>query len=205
MACCNHSGANCACLGVITSTTATGLAAWLPEPVVMRGGLVDPSIFTDDQLRAELQRRRPGRSFAPIGSTVNISDFDDDALRAECERRWGLNAGPYRELAAERDEWKRRAEAAEAVITRQTRPGTIGEVWARYERGEIDTAEMLAKTGAPNLWGYRSWRSEQKPACSAEQSLRSMMFSQETRPGIAATKPDNSIAHLDEDLLCEDA
>ena len=73
---------------------------------------------TDDDLRAELQRRHPDRVHASIGSTVSLADFGDDSLRAECEWR-KLSVGDDTRcslageaLPAERDEWRRRAEAA---------------------------------------------------------------------------------------------
>src|SRR3990167_1151145 len=51
----------------------------------------------------------------PSTAEAYAAALTDEQLRAECERRWGLNAGPYREIAAERDEWKRRAENAECT------------------------------------------------------------------------------------------
>jgi hypothetical protein len=56
-------------------------------------------------------------------TSVLLRSVADDQLRAECERR-GLTTGTLRpladandSLAADRDEWKRRAEAAEAKLT----------------------------------------------------------------------------------------
>ena len=44
--------------------------------------------------------------------------LSDDALRSECERRGGVGyVDPFRGIAEkERDEWKRRAERAEAFV-----------------------------------------------------------------------------------------
>lgn len=93
-----------------------------------------------------------------------MTHASDDELRAECERRFGpdyVNGLPrVREanLVDERDEWKRRAEAAEAKM---------GDYY-----GEMTKVRNVVR---------------------------------ESGPGIATAKPDNSVAWLDEDLLCEDA
>lgn len=107
--------------------------------------------------------------FKCTGEPTHCSDcardaLTDDQLRAECERRFGLdymNGLPrVREanLIDERDEWKRRAEAAEEKM---------GDYY-----GEMTKVRNVVR---------------------------------ESGPGIATAKPDNSVAWLDEDLLCEDA
>jgi len=141
---------------------------------------------TDDQLRAEVVRRNIG---VPISSSrFSIQElqseaeargvkawFSDDELRAECERRFAGPVNEYTRLAdehhkttAERDEWKRRAEAAEAKASEVQR---VADFWA-----------------------------DKSIAIQRDRE-------REHGPGLAAldTRPDNSIAHLPEDLLCEDA
>lgn len=68
---------------------------------------------TDDQLRAELERR------GEVPSIVNaVKHATDDVLRAECERRWlpGSIDSKYVALERERDEWKARVRAAEKAL-----------------------------------------------------------------------------------------
>lgn len=107
---------------------------------------------------------------------LNASAMSGEQLRAECERRgmWSDTAALARAInadtVAERDEWKRRAEEAEA------------------ENVEIARQHMLwLENGASMM------------TPTVGRVLR------ESGPGIAAARPDNSIAHLDEDLLADDA
>ena len=161
-------------------------------------------LLTDDQLRAEVRRRNLG--MCVTGSAADGDGFalrvsSDDELRAECERR-GFGPTIAQEamhlmLVAERnarevtlrerglaerdrDEWKRRAQAAEtglaavAMATADDRPA------AGLSAITIDTPEKLGNL----LAGARP---------------------NEVGPGIAGHRPDNSLAHLDEDLLADDA
>lgn len=107
----------------------------------------------------------------------------DDQLRAECERRKMSVSGPgateetWNSVRAERDDWKRRAEAAEACVGERSRI-----MPADPDPAVRDYFKSLAKKYSAEL------------AALTERG-----------PGIAATKPDNGVAWLDEDLLCEDA
>ncbi|MBK7865257.1 MAG: hypothetical protein IPJ65_42990 [Archangiaceae bacterium] len=73
---------------------------------------------TDDQLRAELERR------GEVPSVVNaVKHATDDVLRAECERRWPPGATDSKYVALERER-KRRCEHTEKALfqMRGTRP-----------------------------------------------------------------------------------
>lgn len=94
-------------------------------------------------------------------------------------------------LRSERDEWKRRAEAAEAhladpkrCIRIETPAGDLVPLGSIQKCGRLDL--LVTRVDGEGLPGFDS---------------------REFGDGIAGRnlKPDNSVAHLDEDLLCEDA
>lgn len=180
---------------------------------------------TDDQLRAALQERgyvtaktnenNDWRGAFEVQRDHNFElarERDEWRLRAESAidpealRKWGLNPDAVREyeshadamraMGFERDVgmWRARAEAAEAHLHDPRRcirietgdePVELGSV---HDCGRIE----LVVTRVDN---------ERLPGRDflVEQVMR------ESGPGIAAVKPDNSVAFLDEDLLCEDA
>jgi hypothetical protein len=127
---------------------------------------------SDDQLRAECERR--------FGNEYGARDERWDGLvkkaQAETERvakRAAIASAAVIERE-ERDEWKRRAEVAEAKVE-------------NYERGVRECLELRAQI-------------------QADMKLASTVtFTTESGPGIAAMRPDTSVAFLDEDLLCDDA
>lgn len=85
------------------------------EHVLLRIMVVERGLraATDDQLRAELERR------GEVPSIVNaVKHATDDVLRAECERRWppGATDSKYVALERERDEALHRAETAEKAL-----------------------------------------------------------------------------------------
>lgn len=129
-----------------------------PVPIrTDRNGLVDPSIFTDDQLRAECERRGLISGNLAI---VDLTRASDTAIREEfCRRglvdpllkqatdrhrerieherdeakRIGqLCVAQLEKTEADRDEWKCRAEAAEAKLT----PGRLADAYSRLDRQE---------------------------------------------------------------------
>lgn len=188
---------------------------------------------TDEQLVAELERRHPDR-------VLEFSEISDEQLRAECERRrvfmasdrYGAVLADNARLETERDEWKRRAEAAEGM----------NKLRGQYLR---DISNACLDAGMPegmNASGNLAWLQDnlRVPAVlrpgehppvpragatwpddpltarvkaenggripTAEESMRKAMLYQERGPGIAAKPPQSEpLAFLDEDLLADDA
>lgn len=158
--------------------------------------------FTDEELIVELQLRHPGRSFAPVGSTVNLSDFSDDALRAECGKRgivvgYGAGAKDWHaqilEAKTERDEWKRRAEATETDMMKLGwAPPLKSERWEALvrENAELqrraEAAEAALGSGAAGCGRHAEDRAQQ--SCVGVVAEREYLRSRVTRG--TATKPD---------------
>lgn len=127
----------------------------------------------------------------------------DAELRAECERRsmeyvggLAVPVGEHRRILAERDQWKCRAEAAEAKRSEAA-------VRALAQR----TAEALGHGWLPDpktepiVYGVD--RTQPKEGGGGVAYAGSF---NETGPGITAKPPQSEpLAFLDEDLLCEDA
>jgi hypothetical protein len=133
---------------------------------------------TDDQLRAECVRRK-------MEMDPWLDAATSDELRAECERR-GMG-----DAARDRDEWvewKRRAEVAEGLL-------------AAVPKDAFSPRGVVAWLPDPKL-GFMQCGHGLAGACRLCTPPKMLG---ESGPGIAAQRPDNSIAFLDEDLLCEDA
>lgn len=82
---------------------------------------------------------------------------------------------------------------------------------AESAAAERDALKAKLDAAAPHGFrdcrcGAMNCRADHAPVriSTAEEDLRAMMVSRERGPGIAATKPDNALAWLDEDLLCDD-
>jgi hypothetical protein len=178
-------------------------------------------IATDEQLRAECERR---------GWYMGAALMSDADMIAECERRWPLGTVDERralsarnqllreveavvpkeerehaaswvsKLMADRDEWKRLAEAAEkraAWCQRCTGTGELG-----YGGPDCPACDG---TGTFSLLRARLALPETAAAVAAARER--LDRADESGPGIAATKPDDDGqwgATL-EDLLADDA
>jgi hypothetical protein len=131
--------------------------------------------LTDDQLRAECNRRW-GEDDCPMAKTLR-HERDEADKRAQ---DWAASFTAMREL---RDEWKRRADAE-----REKWQGALLEQQGRARAAEERVASLESRIEG----GYL-------PTIARHMRLN------ESGPGIAAAAPDNSVAHLDEDLLADDA
>lgn len=204
---CEHSGATlgrmCSCCRkpIANGTESLILNGMYAHVACVAIAMAEPwsmEQVTDDHLRAEINKR---------GLRV-LSEVKDDVLRAECERR-GIERGceasydygtivadrdHYRKLfegacarledtKRERDELKRRAEVAEALLA--VAPSHAGRQMA------INPDHPFLRDGLIPL----------------TPDMRPMRISRaESGPGIAAKPPQSEpLAFLDEDLLCEDA
>lgn len=131
-------------------------------------------------------------------------ELTDVQLRAECERR-KFGHESIAALTVQRDalvdevkhlntkldecgEWRRRAEAAE---------GALADIPRR------NAEDMLAKV--ENIKGLAGWLPDETVPGIIFGTDRTPERIRERGPGIDAQRPDNSIAWLDEELLCEDA
>jgi hypothetical protein len=124
---------------------------------------------TDEQLRAECERRRLGMVAIRDANGAYIVDHDHFRI-----------VGMYR---AERDEWKQRAQDAEERLK-------------RVEEGRLILGNVSFDELAREL--------RRRGALVQDLAQREV----EPGTGIASLpekRPDNSVAFLDEDLLCEDA
>lgn len=201
----------------------------------------------------------PSGGHATMGKTPLMRCFTDNELRAEGARRglWsgdGMWSQTMENIANERDEWKRRAEAAEAkpplnILMRQRLTGLRGLTstsgGGMNHRlifhgspivGPVDVlvVQPLTATGscaicgaAPGAactkecdddsvpdelvrpQGFAAWLPDKPIEFGTDRTSppkHVQMLNAERGPGIAA-KPSQSepLAHLDEDLLCEDA
>lgn len=136
--------------------------------------------LTDDELRAEYFRRSLD-GIVPMREVLKAAG--EEELRAECERRWpnASNWAMWRKAEQDRDELKRRAEAAEAELSRPMQCSCY------------DCAQVFARRESIRL----------EPRARRPLSA----LTAESGPGISrlpAPSPE-PLAHLDEDLLCEDA
>ena len=106
--------------------------------------------------------------------------LSDDQLRAECERR-GLTHnfatfGTFKQVQADGAEWKRRADAFESAAL------------GRKSQAEFDAVVA------------------ERDSLVVALRERNVIARLERGPGIAASpSASEPLAHLDEDLLCEDA
>lgn len=135
--------------------------------------------FTDDQLRAECERRGID-TMTPEMTKAWANDRDAYIRRAdEAERRCSEWVESLKDMRNQRDEWKRRAEAAEALANAM--PCSCEKCEATFHRR---SAIALA-------------RREPRPLAA---------LSAESGPGIASKPPPCTDGHwvLDEDLLCGD-
>jgi hypothetical protein len=159
------------------------------EPVPVRtdrNGLVDPSIFTDDQLRAECERRGVdvhwycGCGFSHEHEAVTVA-HEQTCPESEVS------------LRRERDEWKRRAEAAEARDGYTITPVELPSMTATEKRAFIEKADAIINAAMRGM----------KPS---PEAVRAVLMN-ESGPGIAATpKRDDTLDQATlADLLAEDA
>lgn len=153
--------------------------------------------FTDEQLRAECARRDIQTAIAGEAYVTVDSHY--------------VTVDSHNALRAERDEWKREHELlnAEYRTWRERMWKTLRELGCaegvdpesflldlkrRAETAEERNSHLEARIESGHLPTIAKL---QRMACGPPES----------GPGITTldTRPDNSITHLDEDLLCEDA
>ena len=138
---------------------------------------------------------REGSASLPLGWEPHhhgpLRTISDDDLRDEYDRREVVSQRHMR-LEAERDEWKRRAEAAEAMpmhAHKCVRIVTDGELVPLGSLHDFGRIELLVTRVDGERLPFRD------------------LIANEAGPGIARLpEPRHEpIAFLDEDLLCEDA
>jgi hypothetical protein len=125
-----------------------------------------------------------------------LASFAHSEIRAECARR-GIRldeecreeCAAFGKTTAERDEWKRRAEAAEAKFAKELAKNAVNGI-------------VIAPCSAPMTCSCR--------ACERAFRMKNEgfrpMFLSERGPGIAATPAPDAGHYIDPlDLLCEDA
>lgn len=159
---------------------------------------------TDDQLRAECERRGELVLMEPLERDLRAANR---AAHADCDAA----LSEVKRITAERDEWRRRAEMYQSRMDMLEMK--LGEAQDGGIADDVLRAEYVRRFG-PESDAYGEMRSralaeERHPRTDASfdygSFYRALMRSAESGPGLAAKKPDNSIAWLDEDLLCEDA
>jgi hypothetical protein len=182
--------------------------AMFAEPIdANRKGLVDPTIFTDNQLRAECERRGVdvhwycGCGFSHEDEAVTVTHEQtcpesEVSLRRERDAlheqlgdcvRLGVT------LTKERDEWKRRAEAAEARNSYAITPVESPSMTTAEKRAFIEKADAIINAAMRSM----------KPS---PEAVRAVLMN-EAGPGIAAMpKRDDTLDQATlADLLAEDA
>lgn len=148
--------------------------------------VVTSQSFDDDTCAMSLVRSQAEHP-ATRDQLTQLGVATDDQLRAECERRFGpdyVNGLPrVREanLIDERDEWKRRAEAAEAESKKH---------WEAFCVSEQERTDAESSRDAAMRVGKRAMQ----------------LKNEHIERGIAALKPDTARwGPSDEDLLADDA
>lgn len=172
--------------------------------------------------------------FVPEGVLVHTATWLAEQLSELQAMRGGRNPD---NLISERDEWKRRAEVAEAKACscgcnamREGPTHMSGAVMALMAAAEwedysghqtppvADDEDRARFLRDPDVFsGRRGAFGDMLDAMAAAKAsdsvtvngvtfraMRSSRPADEQGPGIKAVRPDNSVAHLDEDLLCED-
>lgn len=157
-----------------------------------RSALVE---MTDEQLRAEFNRR---------ALTIWAWELSDEKLREECNRRWGEDDCPMaKALTRERDEWKRVAES-----TRQ-----------KLERLESMYATLLARAASQEMRRPPApiVIDQSKVTLPDHIEVGGVVFRATGMPQVQSRVAEEGsgiasldlspepLAHLDEDLLADDA
>ena len=195
---------------LVESLKLAGPLGWV---VVRPEGNGRSATLTDAELRAECERRH-----LSVKRDEQLIEGIDTKLRAraedykrECERLKECLAGADHD----RDEWKRRAEAAEAIIAEQSRiepcrHGTPQTDPCARCKGEFE-ASQTPEASKRKVTGLEAWLPSQRGELLQFGTDRRDPRTYERGPGIdgpsAITKPPKPepLAWLDEDLLCEDA
>lgn len=121
----------------------------------------------------------------------------DDQLRAECERRWppGERDPRWTQLEAERDEWRRRAEAAESELADPKRV-----IHVKTDEGELVPLGYVHDCGRLTLVVIKR-DGERLPMFDLFASGR-----ERESAGIASLPERDTSLDIDPlDLLCDDA
>jgi len=152
--------------------------------------------LTDDQLRAECERRGFGGA-----SYIEFNMMSADKDRALRDRdEWKHSALELEGELAKHLEWKRRAEAAEAESER--RKLVVDAKNELLYGADAQRSQLAIDRFAGRMTWYRDANNAPSSLPDTSAHGRKMV---ESEPGIATMRPDNSVAFLLEDLLADDA
>lgn len=188
------------------------LPAPLPEREQTGAYPSELAAMTDDQLRAECERRRV--RIDPAMAEVHQGILNAMAPYLSMDDEGAVEIVPYVAKALrDRDAWKRRAEAAEAKLAPEWthvcgysgRPETRARGWDCAQCGASPPGGVSLESRLAIARGLEAWLPDDKVAPIVYGTDRTPERVHERGPGIAATKPDNSAYFDERDLLADDA